>query len=271
MMEENNIFRHNWDKFFKNGKTVILPIDHGTVIPVPELNNPGQLIENVSPFVDGFVVNFGLARAFSEQLEGKGICFRTDVYKPSFKSNPDHGSYRSYTAEDALSVGSNAVMNMCYTNHQSEDRIYRECASLVSECIDLELPVIIESLPFGIGKPNDYTLENISFAVRMAAELGADVIKTAFPIDANINDFRKIIDSSFVPVVVLGGAAMGDDKALLQMVKMSMDSGASGIAVGRNVWQHENPTLMAKCLHAIVHDDASLDQALGILEEPKGE
>ena len=44
-MEENNIFRHNWDKFFKDGKTVILPIDHGTVIPVPELNDPGELIE----------------------------------------------------------------------------------------------------------------------------------------------------------------------------------------------------------------------------------
>ena len=101
----------------------------------------------------------------------------------------------------------------------------------------------------------------------MAAELGADVIKTAFPHDADINDFKKIIDSSFVPVVVLGGAAMGDDEALLKMVKMAMDSGASGIAVGRNVFQHENPALVAKSLHAIVHEDASLDQALNILNK----
>ena len=103
-MEENNIFRHNWDKFFKDGKTVILPIDHGTVIPVPELNNTGDLIEAVSSFVDGFVVNFGTARAFSDQLDGKGICFRTDVYKPSYQDNPDHGSYRAFTGDDALSV-----------------------------------------------------------------------------------------------------------------------------------------------------------------------
>ena len=79
------------------------------------------------------------------------------------------------------------------------------------------------------------------------------------------DDFKKIIDSSFVPVVVLGGAAMGDDEALLKMVKMAMDSGASGIAVGRNVFQHENPALVAKSLHAIVHEDANLDQALKIL------
>ena len=117
-MEENNIFRLNWDKFFKNGKTVILPIDHGTVIPVPELNDTGQLIEDVSPFVDGFVVNYGTARTFSDQLTGKGICFRTDVYKPVYKSNQDHGSYRAFTADDALNVNANAVMNMCYTHHQ---------------------------------------------------------------------------------------------------------------------------------------------------------
>ena len=108
------------------------------------------------------------------------------------------------------------------------------------------------------------TLKILLFS-RMACELGADVVKTAFPHDAEIDDFRKIIDSSFVPVVVLGGAAMGDDRALLNMVKMAMDSGASGVAVGRNVFQHEKPSLVAKSLHAIVHEDASLDQALNIL------
>ena len=65
--------------------------------------------------------------------------------------------------------------------------------------------------------------------------------------------------------MVLGGAAMGDDRALLKMVKMAMDSGASGVAVGRNVFQHEKPALVAKSLHSIVHEDASLDQALNIL------
>ena len=70
------------------------------LLSVPELNNTGDLIDAVSPFVDGFVVNFGATRAFSDQRR-KGICFRTDVYKPSYQDNPDHGSYRAFTADDA--------------------------------------------------------------------------------------------------------------------------------------------------------------------------
>ena len=267
-MENGEQFRINWNKFFKNGKTVILPIDHGTAIPVNGLENPSELIESVNPYVNGFVVNFGLARSCSDALEGKGICFRTDIYKPPHDKNEDHGSYRVFTAEDGLSVGANAVMNMCYTNHPKEETIYRECAGLVSECIDTELPVIIESLPFGIGRPNDYTVENISFAVRCAAEIGADVVKTAYPTGASVEEFRQIIESSLAPVIVLGGAAMGDDEALFSMARKAIDAGSSGIAIGRNVWQHEMPATVARSLSAIVHEDASVNNAIKLMKDP---
>ena len=267
-MENGDQFRNNWNKFFRNGKTVILPIDHGTAIPVKGLESPTELIETVYPYVNGFVVNFGLARSFSDSLEGKGICFRTDIYKPPHEDNDDHGSYRVFTAEDGLSIGANAVMNMCYTHHPKEETIYRECAGLVSECIDSELPVILESLPFGIGRSDDYTVENISFAVKCAAEIGADVVKTAYPTGSSIEEFREIIDSSYVPVIVLGGAAMGDDNALFTMARNAMDSGASGIAIGRNVWQHDKPAAVARSLASIVHDDTSASSAIKLMSDP---
>ena len=58
---------------------------------------------------------------------------------------------------------------------------------------------------------------------------------------------------------------MGDDRALLEMVKNAIDGGAIGIAVGRNVWQHPSPAKIAKALHAIVHDEATVDSALKCL------
>ena len=70
-----------------------------------------------------------------------------------------------------------------------------------------------------------------------------------------------------VPVVVLGGAAMGDDRALLTMVKNSIDAGASGIAVGRNVWQHAHPPAVAAALREIVHEGASVDSAIQLIQE----
>jgi DhnA family fructose-bisphosphate aldolase class Ia len=186
-------------------------------------------------------------------LEGKGICFRTDVYKPPAAGNRDLGSYMVYTAEDALEVGANAVMNMLYTHHAEEDRITAECATLISQGMALEMPVILEALPYGIGRGDDYTLENISFTVRMAAELGADVVKTAFPTGAGVDEFRQVIEACYVPVVVLGGAAMGDDTALLKMVSDAMAAGAAGVAIGRNVWQHNKPVEIAKRLSEIIH------------------
>ncbi|MED6298749.1 MAG: fructose-bisphosphate aldolase, partial [Verrucomicrobiota bacterium] len=78
----------------------------------------------------------------------------------------------------------------------------------------------------------------------------------------------QIIDSSLVPVIVLGGASMGDDQTLFSMVRDSLDAGASGIAIGRNVWQHERPVSMARSLSSMVHDDASVSSAMKLLDEP---
>lgn len=256
----------NLSKFFQaDGKTVILPIDHGTVIPVQGLGRPGEVIDSVRKSVDGFVVNLGVAQVCAKELEGKGICLRTDGYKPTYPGNPDRGSFRLFSAEDADAVGAHAMMNMCYLHHPREVENFQDCASIITEGRDYRIPVILEALPFSIGRPDDYTVENIGFVVRLAAELGADVVKTAFPTNGSVEEFRGIIDAALVPVIVLGGAAMGDDEALLTMVKNSMDAGASGIAVGRNVWQHPSPPLIAAALNAIVHEDASVKSALKLI------
>ncbi len=257
----------NLSRFLQSdGRTVILPIDHGTAIPVPGLEDPIGLIERLNPVVDGYVVNLGLAFAAAEALEGKGVCLRTDCYKPRYGDDHlDEGSYRLYGAEEALAAGAHAMMNMLYTHHPNESGIFRETAELVSESLDADLPVILEALPFGIGRPADYTLENIGYTVRAAAELGSDIVKTAFPTEASADEFRAIVEACFVPVIVLGGAAMGDDRALLEMVGKAMDAGAVGIAVGRNVWQHPQPDKIAKALHAVVHDEATVDAALKCL------
>jgi DhnA family fructose-bisphosphate aldolase class Ia len=256
----------NISKFLQSdGRTVILPIDHGTAIPVPGLENPAELIQSMNPVVDGYVVNLGVAVSAAEAFEDKGVCLRTDCYKPAYGENLDEGSYRLYGADEALSVGAHGMMNMLYTHHTNETGITREAAELIGESLETDVPVIMEALPFGIGRPKDYTVENIGFTVRAAAELGSDIVKTAYPTGASVDEFKAIVESCFVPVIVLGGAAMGDDAALLGMVKNAIDAGAAGIAVGRNVWQHSNPKGIGAALQAVVHDDASVESALKLV------
>ena len=249
----------------ENGRTVILPIDHGTAIPVKGLERPAEVISSLKSVVDGFVVSLGVAQACKAELQDTGVCLRTDCYKPVYPGNPDTGPERMLSCDTAESIGAQAVMNMCYPHHPYELNNFRDCSDLIAESLDTQTAVILESLPIGIGRPDDYTVENIGFCVRLAAELGADVVKTAFPVDGTVDDFKAIVESALVPVVVLGGAAMGDDEALLTMVKDSIDGGASGIAVGRNVWQHENPPAIAKALRAIVHHNDSVESALKLV------
>ena len=245
--------------FFPDGKTVIVPIDHGTAIPVPGLEHPSEVIESLKPWADGFVVNAGILSACQKALEGKGICLRTDVYKPP--ASP----YRIYDTEDALSLGAHAVMNMLYPENENEADIVRECAYLIQQGRDTGVPSIIEALPYNLGVPHHYTVENISFAVRMSAEIGADVVKTAFPTGGTRDDFARIVDACPVPVIVLGGAQATDDKSVLAMAADAISAGAKGVAIGRNVWQHASPPKMAKALHEIVHAGASAESVTSIL------
>ena len=255
--------QENLEALFRNGKTVILPIDHGCAIPVPGLENPFQLIDQVNEFVDGYVMNLGVALRAADSLAGKGIILRTDVYNTR-TTGEGAGSIGVFGVEEAEMVGANAVMNMLYPFSAYEKANFQECADLIRLSLDTDIPVILESLPYALGAPEKYTVENVSFAVRLAS----DVVKTPYPTHGTVEDFRRIVGQSFVPVIILGGAAMGDDAGLLKMVEDAMDAGAAGVAIGRNVWQHTNPAAIARSIAAVVHEDASALEALALLKEP---
>jgi fructose-bisphosphate aldolase/2-amino-3,7-dideoxy-D-threo-hept-6-ulosonate synthase len=102
--------------------------------------------------------------------------------------------------------------------------------------------------------------EVIQYAGRVAAELGADIVKGFYT--GKPDTFRAVIEYCPVPYVVLSGPASGDPEVFLRFVKEAMDSGAAGVSVGRNVWTHKNPTAMTRALCRIVHEDASVGGAL---------
>ena len=259
--------QENLDLFFRNGKTVILPIDHGVAIPVPGLENPFDLVERVNPFVDGYVMNLGVALRAVDALAGKGICLRTDAYNTRMAGD-GAGSIALYGIEEAEMVGANAVMNMLYPGSVNEKTVMQDCANLVMSSMDSDIPVIIEALPFGLGQADKYTVDNVRFAVRLAAEIGADVVKTPYPVNGTVEDFKRIVGQCFVPVIILGGAAMNDDAGLLKIVEDAMTAGAAGVAIGRNVWQHKNPAAIARSIAAVVHEDVSALEALALMKEP---
>lgn len=244
-------------------RTVMIPIDHGTLLPVPGLEDTGALIEELKPYCDGFIVNLGVARAFQKQLEGKGVVLRTDTGNTCIENHHTDGSFRIYGIEDAKAVGAHALMNMTFPGHPREMANLIDCADLISECLEAPHPIMLEALPYGLGKSWDYTAEKIHFCIRLGCELGADVVKTAYPGDKEA--FARAVDEAYVPVVILGGAASSNPHALLRDVADALEAGAAGIAIGRNVWQAPDPVAMAKAMHALVHENATAEQAIQLL------
>ena len=138
-------------------------------------------------------------------------------------------------------------------------------AELVAQCTEWNVPVMAEMLPAGFENPAEmWTPENIGNACRIGAEYGVDLIKTAYTGD--VESFRNIVEQTYVPIVVLGGSRSKDPRDLLEGIYGAMQAGASGVAVGRNIWQCPDPDKMTAAIAAIVHDGAAVDAALECLK-----
>jgi DhnA family fructose-bisphosphate aldolase class Ia len=119
--------------------------------------------------------------------------------------------------------------------------------------------------PRGPKIQNEHAQEVVAHAARIGAELGADIVKANFT--GTIDTFKAVVESCPVPVVIAGGPKCKTSAEILQTTREAIEAGAAGLSIGRNVFQHENPTLIVKALSAIVHGGASVQQALKILGE----
>ncbi len=117
--------------------------------------------------------------------------------------------------------------------------------------------------PRGPKIANEHAPDVVAHAARMGAELGADIIKTNYTGD--VETFKAVVECCPAPVVIAGGPKAKTAKDILEMTADSLKAGGSGLSIGRNVFQHENPTAIVKALSAIVHQNASVEEAAKIM------
>jgi len=99
----------------------------------------------------------------------------------------------------------------------------------------------------------------VAHAARVGAELGADIVKTSYTGDPD--SFGRVVESCPVPVVIAGGPKVETELDLLRMVYDAINAGARGVAIGRNVFQAEDPKLMTRRICSVVHEDYSAEEA----------
>jgi DhnA family fructose-bisphosphate aldolase class Ia len=168
---------------------------------------------------------------------------------------------------------------MCYIGCKKSPLLQQKVGLLATECAKFGLPLMVESLPAKILqyhfikdvktlKKHEETRETLSLddimvVSRIAIELGADIIKTYYT--GTVEEYKKIIEYSPVPIVIAGGPKTQTDEEFLMMIKNAMNAGAKGIVMGRNIWQHKNPKGMIKALSKIIHDGKDVSEAIKFL------
>jgi DhnA family fructose-bisphosphate aldolase class Ia len=248
--------------FKPDGRALIVAMDHGMLDgPCPGLENPAQTIEKVvSGGADAILTTYGVARRFAAELSGIGLILRMDGGSTSLGKAGGPGM-QFFELEDALRVGADALAVSAFPGAANEGETLGNLAAIAGEAHSWGVPVMGEMVPGGFDSPAELrTAKSVAISARVGSELGADWIKTPY-----VAGFEAVTSTSYVPVVILGGAKRGKERDMLADIAAAIKIGASGVAIGRNIWQAENPAAMTAAVAAIVHKDASVDEALEIL------
>jgi DhnA family fructose-bisphosphate aldolase class Ia len=239
------------------------PLVHG---PIPGTIDPGaQIARFVEGKADALLLNLGNFRYVTDAAKGStsmpGLIARLD-WTTALGVAPINPAehFRSCLVghpEDAMRVAADAVITFLVLGSGDVDFERGEVqrvSRIARECEQLGMPLVVESLARGKSARNPQDPEWLKLHSRVAAELGADVIKTEYT--GSSATMREVIDACPIPILVLGGTRTGSDDDILKVTQGIAQSGAAGVFFGRNVFQAENiPSLMQR-LHAVLSSQA---------------
>lgn len=245
----------------KTKRTVIVPMDHGlTMGPIAGLEDMAATINKVADGkANAVVLHKGIVRA-GHRGYGKDIGLIIHLSGSTSLGPDPHGKVPIATVEEAITLGADAVSVHVNVGAANEPEQLQNLGETAETCAAWGIPLFAMMYPRGpkIKNPHDATL--VGHVARVGAELGADIIKTVYTGD--VKSFRKIVRGCPVPIVIAGGPKMATERDVLKMVSQAMEAGAIGISIGRNVFQHRNPTAMTRALARIVHESASVEKAM---------
>jgi class I fructose-bisphosphate aldolase len=253
----------------RDGKILILAYDHGLehgptdFTDHPERMDPQTVFDAAThDAVTSIGVQKGLAEGYYPSYEDDvSLLVKLNGTSNLWRGEPD--SAVNCTVDYAADIGADAVGFTLYGGSNSEIEMAEEFRDAQESARAHGLPMVAWSYPRGQGLRNAEDSNTIAYAARETLELGADVAKVKYPgsREAMEHTVRATGGADGMKVVVSGGSKVSDE-VFLQEVKGVMDAGGAGLAVGRNVWQREDPTQLLDALEDIIYEGASVDAAL---------
>ena len=244
-------------------------MDHPVEGYFPELANPNGLIASLADEgPNAFLLRRGTAESALSAYAGKTSLILRVTSASGLRNKMVEQSYTT-SVEEAIRLGADAVAPNLFVGSDRELEDLHNLGMLKDACDEWGMPLLVEAMPIGkdaIPFEGPYSSEDVRLAVRVAAEEGADFVKTYYP--GNLENFRKVTAYSSVPVIIAGGPKTPSIQDTFKMVYDAMTGGARGIALGRKVWGSENPTLMLRSLKKIVRERLTPEAAFAQLNKP---
>ena len=238
----------------KTGKTVMLAVDHGYFQgPTTGLKDLKSTVTPLVSHADCIFITRGMLRTSIDPRSDVSICLRVSG-GPSILGDLSNEDITT-SMEEAIRLNASGVGMSIYVGASNEDRTISNLGRLVNEAERYGIPVLAVT---AIGKEMGRDARYLGLACRIAAEMGAHFVKTYY-----CESFNKIVEGCPIPVVMAGGKKIPEMDAL-KMTENAIREGASGVDMGRNIFQSDNAIGMIKAVRAIVHKGATAEEAFEI-------
>jgi len=251
----------------ETGRTVIVPMDHGvTVGPIEGLIDMKTAVNNVAMGgANAIVIHKGLVTT-GHRRRGRDVGLIVHLSASTSLSPFPNAKTLVCTVEEAIKLGADAVSVHINIGNGTEREMLADFGQVARDARDWGMPLLAMIYPRGEKIKDEYDPGVLKHAARLGAEIGADIVKVSYT--GAVDTFREVVDGCPVPVVIAGGPKMSSDREILEMVRGAVEAGGAGVSIGRNVFQHRNPTRMVGAISLLVHENSTVDEALAFLQTP---
>ena len=244
----------------KSGRTVIVPMDHGVSL------GPGKGLTDMRATVDriadggasAIVIHKGLVPYVGPSV-GSRLGLIVHISASTSRSPDPNHKVLVADADSVARLGADAVSIHCNIGAENEDEMISDFGAVSDRCMDLGVPLLAMVYPRGKNIQNSFDVDLVKHCARLAAELGADVVKTNYT--GSVDSFKEVVKGTPIPVVIAGGPKAKSDQDILAMVQEAVQAGAKGVSIGRNVFEHDDIAHMTRAIGKIVFQGMSSEDA----------
>jgi len=237
----------------QDGKGVMLAVDHGYFLgPTEKLENPRKTIKPLLKYAESLMLTRGILRRCVDPDSDIPIVLRVSGGTSILGEDLSNETITT-SVEEAIKLNASCLALSIFVGSKYEHQTLSNLSKLVDQGENYGIPVLAVT---AVGKEMARDARYLALSCRIAGELGAHLVKTYY-----CKNFENVVEGCPVPVTIAGGKKLPEKEAL-NLTFNAIKDGASGVDMGRNIWQSNYPVEMIQAVRAIVHDKLTVEESM---------